>query len=549
MKKLSLRRPTDPAPVPIADDEHWQSLSRWFTPSLTATGFAKKLGTSEASVRQHLAQNPDFPPPLERGFRNRWSEAQCYDFLARYHPKPRSDRGAVSTVPRLYHPGAGLAPARFVAGEVVSVQAASGRPRRWPVHLWEPADGRGQVAVAYTASGRESGEHWAPRLLGALRKSSTVVVITDGTCSLPDGSAQPEVIVADRIGKRGAEVSAALWRFGWFDVAHLLRVDLPWWPSTLRNIDAIAAWRPGHERQALRPVNDYYNERTLLRLIDGATDESAPSARYIAENLNRRIEGQICSSTGPDVPGGVERRGLIQAAYPRFHSTELPAPPLDWEMRTLLSLRVPNRADRHAAMILLNDRDELLPNIGCTIRSDTHRGPLAQEWVNRLKPIGTDPESLGSLFAQAKLTDQQLASGQWSWWEDYENPDCWAIRSIDDIVDATVGTRIPGINGRWLVEFELAETESGQSAFFRDNKGWVWPIPSMRAVYFNSGYGGTGPQNLVEAVTALRTNAGADMRFAAPMIEESPLSDLIFDTSPPLAVSAEELDRLLPRRH
>lgn len=323
MRKLSLRRPTEPTPTPIADDEYWQSLSRWFTPSLTAMGFAKKLGTSEASIRQHLAQNPDFPQPLERGFRNRWSEAQCYDFLARYQPKPRSDRGVVSTVPRLYHHGTGLAPARFVAGEVVSVEAASGRPRRWPVHLWEPADGRGQVAVAYTAAGRESGEHWAPRLLGALRKSSTVVVVTDGTCSLPDGSAQPEVIVADRMGKRGGEVSA-LWRFGWFDVAHLLRLDLPWWPSTLRNIDAIAAWRPGHERQALRPVNDYYDERTLLRLIDGAADESAPGARYIAEALNRRIEGRICSSTGPDVPGGVERRGLIQAAYPRFHSTELP---------------------------------------------------------------------------------------------------------------------------------------------------------------------------------------------------------------------------------
>lgn len=530
MKKLTLRRPSEPAPDPIADDEYWQALSRWFAPSLTAMGFAKKLGTSEASVRQHLAQTPGFPQPLERGFRNRWSEAQCYDFLAQYQPKPRSDRGEVSSVPRLYHHGVGLAPARFVAGEVVSVEAASGRAHRWPVHLWEPADGRGQIAVAYTASGRESGERWAPRLLGALRKSSAVVVVTDGTCSLPDGSAQPEVIVADRLGRRGGEVST-LWRLGWFDVAHLLRVDLPWWPYTLRSTEAIAAWRPGHECQALRPVNDYYDEQILLGLIDGAVDESAPGARYIAEALNRRIEGRICLSSGPDVPGGVERKGLMQAAFPRFRSTELPDPPIDWEMRTLLCLRVPNRADRHAAMTLLNDRDELLPNIGCTIRSGPGRGPLAQEWVTRLKPIGSDPESLGSMFAEAKLTTEQLGSAQWSWWEDYENPDCWAIRSADDVVDATVGTRIPGIDGRWLVEFEL--DKNGESAFFRDNKGWVWPMPSMRTVYFNSGYGGTGPQNLVEAVTALRANAGADMRFAAPMTEESPLSDLIFDTSPP----------------
>ena len=159
----------------------------------------------------------------------------------------------------------------------------------------------------------------------------------------------------------------------------------------------------------------------------------------------------------------------------------------------------------------------------------------------RLEQIDADPESLGAIFAEQMLTPEQEGQPR-TWWYDPQNPrGCWITETLDGTYHATVGTTVPA-TGR-LQEFEL---ESGLAAFFRDDAGMVWPIPPRGLDYFNSGYAGTGPQELVEAVTALRINAAADIDTAAHATADAALSELIMTHTPPLNVSQHQINALLP---
>lgn len=127
------------------------------------------------------------------------------------------------------------------------------------------------------------------------------------------------------------------------------------------------------------------------------------------------------------------------------------------------------------------------------------------------------------------------------------HPHCLIIQTLDGTYHATVGAQAPA-TGR-LTEFELAE--GCRAAFFRAHN-IIWPMPVRGfGSYYTSGYEGTGPDELIEAVTKLRRTADADL---AENLAESPttpapaaLSQLIHNHEPPLLVSEAELDDLLAR--
>ena len=529
------REHDDPETPPIADDGYWRSLTCWHEPRLEAAALGKLLGLSESTVRQYLIRDVEgFPKPLQHGWRNKWSKAQAYDYIDRHRPKRRA------VIPRLYHSGYGLRPARFVSSESITLLDCQGAPTDWVVHTWLPSDNRGPVAVAYVAVS-DHDTRPAEQLICALPMVSAVAVLTDDTRQTdPDAIPQASLVVADRRrDRRGDTVSC--YRLGWFDLANILRVDIPWWPPDLRDINAMLAWRPGAPAQAVRPQTPWYNEHILGRLVTDDDDANALMCRRIIDELNRRIEATIYRADGPDVPGGQQRPGLTQAAYPRYVITENPPAPNTWDISLLLNRHIPSRDARLAARRCLRHRPELRPLIAYTIRTCPDRGQLAAEWVRRLEQIDADPESLGAIFAEQMLTPEQEGQPR-TWWYDPQNPrGCWITETLDGTYHATVGTTVPA-TGR-LQEFEL---ESGLAAFFRDDAGMVWPIPPRGLDYFNSGYAGTGPQELVEAVTALRINAAADIDTAAHMTADAALSELIMTHTPPLNVSQHQINALLP---
>ncbi|CAA0126546.1 Uncharacterised protein [Mycolicibacterium vanbaalenii] len=493
-------------------------------------------------MRQNLTRGADgFPQPLSRGWRNEWSESQAYEFLRTR--KSRRGRRAVDGVPRLYHDGYGLGPAKFIAAEVLTLPDQHQRPREWLIHRWEPADGRGVVAVAYIEPDYPE-PWWAERLLEVLGNGvSAVAVITDQ--ALNDGVdsiVQGRIVVSEYGPDSGTTQTRML---GWFDLANLLRVDIPWWPYGLRDFDAMAAWRPGAAAQAVRPRTDWYDERLLPRLVPAAESSAARECARVVGILNRRIESRIYTADDLDVPGHVERPGVVQVAYPRYAMHDVPDAPDHWELVPLFDARVPNRSDRLAARDCLRRNADIRRCVDYTIRSEPTRGPLAAEWVARLKPLEGDPESLGSAFAEIMLSEREAAQPR-TWWFDPHNKACWVVKTAGDVVFATVGTTVPATGHLTELEFDGGR---GRAAFFRDSDGVVWPMPPRGYAYHNCGYSGAGPTELAEAVIALRQDASADLvSLPTPVVSGTPLLVLIEETTAPLRVSAEQLDELLPRR-
>lgn len=528
-------------PLTDSDDQYWRTVAGWWEPSLGSEAFGALLGVSPAAVRQYRSRDKKFPEPAATALGARWALAQAYLWIRAARP------GLHSIVPRIFHDGHGLSPAKFVAAESALVQVR-GRPIECAVHLWQPTDDRGTVAVVYAALHTSDTMTCATQLLARAPEVSAVAVVTPEVCYLPtppgeDGYRfQPELAVAERHRQDRAEQVTAE-RRGWFQLAALLRRDLPWWPPELRRPDAVAAWRPGAALQAIRPyAPDWYDAAVLHGLLDAAGSANANQCRGIVDRLNRRIEGEIYRppATGVDVPGDVERPGLIQAARPDYLIPDTPAAPTLYDVLGLLNLKVPSRAARVPAQRLLCRRGEVESVVSETIRVTRDSGKLASEWIDRLMCCD-DPQTLGASFAEWDLIDNDDEQPR-TWWRDPENVHCWIVETVDGAYHVTVGSQLPEA-GR-LVEFELAA--DCRSAFFRDSRGTVWPMPvTAFGGYYNAGYRGTGPDELAATVARLYHSAGVDLADRSVTAVPSKLSQLIRTHAAPLSISADELGALM----
>lgn len=525
----------------IAEDAYWQQLAQWHHPTLGAEGFAKLLGVSSGSIRQQLLRDGAFPQPLSPGRRNLWSPAQAYEFIDRHRPTRRM------VIPRIYHRGDDLAPAAWIAVEQHVLPSAQGSSTTWIVHVWQPADERGLVALAYTDGGISQLDALksAPQLLKVLDSASAVVVISEEWKPLPGNVSphrfQAEIVVAERRPGSNDSGGVVIDTYGWFDLANLLRVNLPWWPIGLRRLKELQAWRPGAAPQSVRPRASFFDEDILGRLIAEAADPSeAAQHQSTVDAINIRIEAALYDPPStPDVPGEVERPGLFQAAYVRNRGANPPPPPTLYELVSLMNLRVPSEAARQRAVELLTNREEVRAVVGTTIRTSERDGPLAQEWISRLRRCD-NPESLGASFAQRTFTAEQGQRPQ-QWWYDPLSDFGWIVQTTDGEYHATVGTQMPARG--FLDEFEI---ERAWTAGFYRASGTVWPLPLGGDGYYTCGYNGTGPDNLIAAVTQLYAAADSVLpRSSNTSSAPAALKELIRTSEAPLFVSETDLARVM----
>lgn len=524
---------------PIADDDYWRDVSGWWhvDRDLDVDRFAELLAVSPAAIRQYRSREPGFPAPTTDAGRARWVPADVYQWIEIARPKRRN------MIPRLFHRGDNLQPAAFIASETHVIARDTLAPSddapastTWVVHLWQPADARGQVAVAYGEHHTSESEDRAAELLSRLPHVSAVAVVTDGDRHFTPADAvertrQAEIAVA--------EPHVGTYRRGWFALAALLRVDLPWWPAGLRRIDDIAAWRPGARPQAVSPSSGWYDSFMLRNLVKESAPPQSTQCEVLVDSLNRRIEGEIYrpSAAVPDVPGEAERPGLKQAARAYYSITDTPEPLKPFEAQALLHLSGATHATRSAAVRLLRGRREMEPAVSYTIRTQATDGPLAAEWISRLEPC-EDPQSLGSAFAEMMMSDAQRAEPR-TWWVDPEDMNCWIVETLDGTYHATVACRSGFARGR-LTEFELAESQ--QAAFFRaDGRVWPMPVPAFGS-YYTSGYEGRGPAELIRTVALLRISAEVDLSERhASLVPPPALVRYIESHEAPLSVLADEL--------
>lgn len=485
------------------DDAYWLRMmgSRWSQPALSAAEVAALLDIADPA--DLLGRTSRLPrPDRDPGGAQRWSQATVYDYILVHHPELQN------RVPRLYPFTAALGPAKFLFGQVVD---------GWAVHAWQPSDGRGPVAVAYAGHEQHENELYslAEPLLARLPWATAVCLPEMSTHRANDGAAAPYVAVIDRHHPVAA--------YGWFEVAGLLRVDLPWWPPVLRNVDAIAAWQPGAPTQRIRARAGKEDPRRLGALV------TPDSSEYVTALVNRAIEflnreaasGCIGDQNRREMPG---RRGLRHAAVadvdlsrPAVHITKA-------EVAVLLHQDCDDPAVAADIFRLLAGHSPIVDVLTIPIASNA----LAGEWLARLQPTADDRE-LGFWRARA----HHAAAATTTAYRDPLNPHCWAVATVDTIY-AAVGRSVPATGQ--LTELFYERRGGGM---FRDSRGTVWPLPATGFGVTDAGPHGSrgGKETLVQILTNLLLDASDDVtRREAPNDPSSPLAQLVATTELPLAI-------------
>lgn len=524
--------------VASPDDDYWRSTARWYNPWVHASEFARIVGLSERTVQQYAVRPIDgFPEPLERGVRNLWSYEQIFTNIQEYRS------GQLDRIPRIYTPGRGLKAAVFLFAE--AVQVSSNEPE-FVVHHWLPSDGRGKIAIAYLIDIQQAGlyERHARRLLDHLDDVTAVAIPMTELTWLPGSDhKQLTMVVADHtdaVLREGATVDLGARRYGWFDVANLLRVDIPWWPLHLRDPEALKNWFPGAQ-QSIRPRGGGYHDGVLSALLPTAVDSDIPRLHRLVEGINRRKEGALLDVAGDNdiLPYDMTvSPGITLPGRSVFRIAEVPDGPAEADVAWMLHQRIADPVVASAAAWLLHNVEEFDPVVQYTARTDAASG-LSAEWVSRLTRVHV-PDSLqfGFAFARSCLSAGRAPE---SWWVDPRSPDTWIVRDDTGRWHCTVGYSVPARG--YLTEVQVEEDAS----FFRASDGAVWPMPAPPYSYYLCGYGGTGPRLLNDAVIALRQDAGLDTRSLARSTPHGPLWEVISRHNPTLHLNAEDIDELVPR--
>lgn len=468
----------------VYEQEMWCGQSDYYLPSLGLAEVGKFLAITEDQVLLEVAQGRLDEPLSEKPA---WSSDQIYRYVLTHQPRLQGQ------IPRLYPFDRDIGPARFLFSQSVSVQSG-----RFAVHAWQPADQRGALAMAYPTPDDIDNFpcdswHTVDQLLAALPWASLIAVPSDQLRAVRhddhwEYSGQPYVIVAES-GRKVTEV-------GWFDIANLVRCDLPYWSEKLREHDAIMAWQPGAPIQAIA-TTDIYCPAVALR--DVVTTNSSPQIVDVVERAigyQRRdaVSGYANTGGHDSLP---ERPGLFHAAVAD----------VDWSavMPTALS-------EAEQALLLHQPYNGGVPRVKYTwpwtAIEETMKftpataGPLVDEWASRLQPA--DHIELGHAWlcqAYGIPVDRGTALRDPLW------PDQWILACGETFCN-TVSFHVPAASGRLV---ELFAVDDGV-VFFRDSADLVWPMPSRGQYRTGGGPTSTGSDDLVKAVANLVLSAYRDVR-------------------------------------
>ncbi|OHV03539.1 helix-turn-helix transcriptional regulator [Mycobacterium talmoniae] len=506
----------------------WSERTSWNTVVwLNVERTAELTGLKVDTIYHYVSRkDPKFPQPDSRGGRTYFAGEQVLRYILEHRRRRRS---IVSRLfPRVPDPN----PAQFMSAEPCNIPDIG----RFAIHTWRPSDGAGPVAIAYPD--RENTLHInnvpkaAAALLNQLPPRIDAVAVPNGeTASLPDDRSQtaPIVVVAERQPVyRYDPVDHGAARYKWWDLANLLRVDLPWWSPLLNDLDAMLAWRPGASTEQITPYTPSIDPGHITALA--SPGDSAPlcaAVDKLAQRILIRLNGRDRHDTNCLTPG------LVQAAVSTVDPTE-PVPELTADEAALI---LHHRADRHAATHALRVADHwaFMPVLTHAIKiSASSATAMARQWAGRLTDVAEQRRTELGFWHVSRYMGAGVEPVRWL--TDLDNPHTWAIEANNGTIYAGVGTSTPGALGQ-LTEAEIDH----QAAFFRDTAGQVWPVPDTGFDYYRTGYNGAGPQRLAETLTLLAADARTDVHKPPHFDPDTDLYRLISTHDTPLTVTAELL--------
>ncbi|MDT5050054.1 MAG: hypothetical protein QOG75_5958 [Mycobacterium sp.] len=528
--------------------DQWTRYAQWHRPRLRAQDVARFFDmTVEVIEGDVAAGSVYFPAPQESAFDDgpRWSEYAVFSVIRQRYPH------LAHRIPRLFPESEAVAAAQFVSARAVDLgRGALGVVGgQYAVHTWYPGDGGGAVAIAYHADstprpydGAAQG-HVAQALLHHLQVSAAIVP-TPGQALVyadePGSGGQPQVQVADRS-------SSTLSDWAWFDVVALLRVDVPWWPGGLADLDAMLAWQPGAEPQRVHPQA---NGAAAAWITKAGADGGAEATRRAFDAVAAWADYKLCRQWSLEPDGTAvwqdirERPGLVRAAVP--HVAGSLREPTDAELRRVLHHVVDDRevsaAATHTAAVtdlwsaLIAGHVIVINRDACT--------KLVHEFCHRLEPVpAAHRRALGFGRIASFMGGIDVAPAQY--WRDPYNPDMWIISDSQGTMYATIGYAVPayGQLAELTVGHALDDRHGEQVVFFRDCHGRPWPMPTTRRGYYMCGGSDHGSANeLTSSVLTLLEDAAADTRnVGLDDIAGTALQHYFATTPPPIHISGHDL--------
>lgn len=475
----------------------WDERRCWttqFDVETTATVTGLKTDTIYHYVSR---KDPRFPQPTMELGRVYFRADHVFEYILRHRRKRHS------YVPRLFPRVSEPTAAEFLGALSIKLPDFG----LFAVHLWQPGDGASPVAVVYP----ERDNHMvcsdtsavAQALLGQLPAHVQAAAIPNGEAvPYPQGddprAAQPIIVVAERTSTylRNQVGTSATSYYWWSDLANLLRTDIPWWSSLLREPHAMLTWRPGSPVQQITPAPSDYDPGHITALA--ARNPSArPALQRLADRVLRLANGSERHDRFALSPG------LVHAAISTVDVTK-PVPVLTTdEVVQVLGCRASAHDAGHALRV--TDLFAFMPVLTNVIRVNraTAEG-ISRQWTSRLVDVARDRRNeLGYWYVGRDLHPEVTPA---RWLADPDNDHSWIIQGDNGVLYAGVGTAMPAARGR-LVSAEIGD----EASFYTDDTGTVWPLPGTGFSYHRAGHRGAGPERLAETLTALIGNAAADV--------------------------------------
>ncbi|WP_071289353.1 hypothetical protein [Mycolicibacterium llatzerense] len=537
--------------------------TKWYTPLLGVDDLAEILDVKTQSIRQYLSVGgaEGFPEPDGKpNGRNAWSEASVYTYIDNHRPQYRY------RIPRLYpiHPDPG--PAQFLGSEMVTIDFRI----KAALHYWRPGDGRGDIIVAYLNEPTAmpvANTH--AQAIAAMRPGvSCVVVPSHGWTTLPRPGDDPlgtphlAVGVADinPTAPPGlAPLTGRAGQFSWAELANLLRVDVPYWPLGLVDVDAISTWWPGQLQRLAPIVNGAHTGHLMYALRAALANDPELAAlldrarRYI--NYQRASMDSLIPGTESPTMRIPNRLGLVHAAVADI-DPDPPTPLSNNEIATILHTPADERYASDAGLIgyAVGFWDSIFAT--CARIDKQNMGPLANRWRSRLTEVTDDTKDrsnaeFGYRRALEYIPGYEL--GELTILADPLNPDCWIVET-QTAIHASVGQALWHANPP-LKSVEIDDS-NGSNIFIEDARGatWLLPVADPNRTY-PLGCDGSGVRNLVSALGDLLADLTAPVadvnpyRYVDGKEPDCPLREHLIATQPPLTLTRAELQRLLNPGH
>lgn len=477
----------------------------WFDVETTA----RVTGLKPDTIYHYLSRkDPKFPQPTTDRGRLCFSSDDIFRYILEHRKKARS------TVPRLFPRTADAGPAQFSGAHRVGLPNIG----NFAVHIWQPADAGPPAAIAYpdreNLMTTDEVADTAVDLLKLLPPEAAALAVPNGKtlrCPVEADKTEyePTVVVVDRVdvdhpvdGRnrvfRPRPTGAHASYYRWSDLANLLRVDIPWWPQLIRELDAMLTWRPGDPAAQITPYAPAFDTGHITA---PATAKTTPEVRDALTKLANRVLSRLNKSSSDDdirlTPG------LVHAAISTIdHTQPIPTLTAD-EAAAILHHRTHEHPARHALRVA--DHWAFRPLLTHVIRVNrADATSAAHQWISRLTDVDhTRRAELGFWFVRNYLPSCARPT---RWLTDPDNSHTWIIQADDATIYAGVGTNTPAAQGR----LDSAEIHT-EAAFFRDSDHHVWPLPDNGFDYYGTGYCGGNPQRLAETLTTLAHDAAADV--------------------------------------